>query len=374
MPIWPLTLLPRWDGHPQPSLQRFDGLTILVAGSSSTMGLEAAKKVAVAGASVVVVTAREETRAHAVKTTIEDHLASLCITTKPTIIPLTLEMTDLSSIYGFIKALRAQVSHLDHTILNAGINHSTYTVSPTNYETSIQVNAISTNLLSFNLLPLLLASPLTTKPDPASRPHLVFVSSGTAWMVDLPTTPVAPSSSTPMADLSTSANWPAAALVAGQVQYARSKLFLEYAMRRMAFLPVLNAPGTTPDAPASNPRVLVTSVCPGYVATNLGRSYVEKSWLMGAAVLLLALVSKPAELGANVHVSALGRGLEVRGEMWKNDAVLAGETVKNVKDPEGLALGARVWEEMKGICRRADEEHGDGTVARMLEGEDRTPR
>lgn len=335
---------------------------MLVAGSSSTTGLEAAKKVAVAGASVVIVTAREEKRANTVKTIIEDYLASLSITTNTRIIPIPLEMTDLSSIYAFIESLRSKVSHLDHAILNAGTNPLTHTLSPTNYETSIQVNAISTTLLSLHLLPLLLASPLTTNPSPSARPHLALVSSGTAWMANLSTLPVAPSSTTPIADLSTSANFPPY-IWGGQVQYSYSKLLLEYAMRRMAFLPALN-----PD----DPLVLVTSVCPGAVASNLARAYTEKSWLASGLVALICLAARPPEVGANIHLSVLGRGLEVRGEMWKDDVVLAGEIVKNVKSPEGVELGDRVWEEMKRICRDADEERGQDAVGRMLEGVETT--
>ncbi|ETN45042.1 uncharacterized protein HMPREF1541_09918 [Cyphellophora europaea CBS 101466] len=367
--FWPLTIFPRWSGHPLPSSQRFDGLTILVAGSSSTMGLEAAKKLAAAGASTLVVTARTEARAQSIKTAIEAHLNSLSVAPPPTIIPLTVEMTSPTSIHAFIHSLSSHVQHLDHAILNAGTNESTHSLCATGYETSIQVNAISTTLLGLSLLPLLLASPNTTNPTISLRPHLVFVSSGTAWLVKPATLPTAPSSTTPMADLSTPANWPPGTF-GGQALYSRSKLCLEYAMRHLAFLPVLRSDPAASDSP---PRVLVTSCCPGPVATNLARSYTANSWVATLGVALISQLVRAPEVGANIHVSALGRGEEARGEMWKDDVVVSGEKVRNVKEGVGRELGERVWREMKVVVKEQDQEQGgEGLVERMLvEGEER---
>lgn len=370
MPFWPLTILPRWNGHPLPSDQRFDGLNILVAGSSSTLGLEAAKKVAVAGAATVIVTARTEQRSRAIQQDVNDHLTSLSIKPLPKIIPLVLELSDPTSIHTFIKSLQSSIPHLDHAILNAGTNETTHSFSPNSpYEKTLFINSIAPTLLSLLLLPLLLASPNTTNPSPTLRPHLVFVSSGTAWLVNIPELPVAPSSTTPIADLSSTANFPPG-FFGGQGQYSRSKLFVEYAMRHIAYLPILNSSANIQGESAEQalPKVIVTSVCPGFVATNLARNYTENSWLSSAAINVLMTLMRRPDVGANIHVSALGKGEEVRGEMWKDDVVLKGEKVKNVKGEAGRELGERVWRELRGICGELDgEKHGgEGIVEKVL--------
>jgi retinol dehydrogenase 12 len=346
--LWPLNTLPRWDGRPLPSAQRFDGLTILVTGASGGLGLAAAEKLASKGTSTLIVTARNETKAQALEKDLKTHFINGDIDPMPTVIALSLEMSNPSSINAFIRALKTHTKHLDHAILNAGLIQATHAFAPTKFEMTIQVNAVSTALLAFQLLPLLLSSPQVHNPDPARRPHLTFVSSGMAWTADLKAAPALPSkSTTPLTDLSQPKAFPAGT-AGGPTQYGRSKLMLEHVIRRLAFLPtVTHSDGTA--------KVLLTSVCPHFVATDLGREY-EKGWLMAAVVALTKMTSRTPETACNIYISSLGKGEEVRGEMWKDDKVMGDDRLHNVKSPEGLEVGQRVWRQIKELCLDWDVE------------------
>ncbi|KXH65655.1 short-chain dehydrogenase/reductase [Colletotrichum salicis] len=167
---------------PKPSSRWLDGLTVLLVGASTGIGLEAAKQLVTKGVSTLVVTVRDDLKAQKTKEAIQHHLASCPQqpTVAPNIIPLVVEMTSSKSIYEFIAKLEKAVDHLDHAILRAGILLGSYESAPTGFKISLQVNAISSALLSLLLMPLLLASPLVSKPSVSERPHLTIVSSGAA--------------------------------------------------------------------------------------------------------------------------------------------------------------------------------------------------
>lgn len=351
--IWPLSKVPRWSGHPKPSEARFDGLTVLVAAANTSLGLEAAKKLAVAGASTLIITARDEPKAKATKTAIEAHLAAHSISTCK-IVPLILEMDDLPSVHTFMASLKQVTSHLDHAILNAGVFVGDYKQLPSTYESSIQINAIATTLLSLLLLPLLKASPLTKQPSTSSRPHLTYVSSWAAFQAHLYDSPAFATSTHPAAELSTRENFPTGAL-AGYTQYGRSKLLLQHAIQRIAFLPFISD--------GTSPSVLVTSVDPGPTSTGIFRDYTS-SPIWGPVIGLGRFILRPPAQGANIYISSLSTGDEARGEMWMDDEVVKGDILKNVKGEQGLEVGHRVWEEMCQLVKASDGP--EGILAKVL--------
>lgn len=249
---------------PKPSSRRLDGLTVLLIGASTGIGLEAAKQLATKCVSTLVVTARDDLKAQKTKEAIQHHLASLPQPpVVPNIIPLVVEMSSPTSIYDFIRALEKAVSHLDHAILSAGILLGSYETAPTGYETSLQVNAISPIFVSLLLMPLLLASPLVEKLSVAERPHLTIVSSGGAWLTKRSSIEPFFASDKPLTELSKRENFPPG-MMGGQYHYSRSKLMTEYSKRHLARLASITDAG-------GKPRVLVVSVCPGAVNSSLSR-------------------------------------------------------------------------------------------------------
>lgn len=195
---------------PKPSPIRLDGLTILLVGASTGIGLEAAKKLASRGPAKLIITARDKSKALATKTLIEEHLAATSDVqqARPAIIPLFVELTSPASIYSFVRDLKQHTGHLDHAILSAGILLGSYQQAETGFETSLQVNAISPILLSRLIMPLLLSSPLVNQEAIADRPHLTIVSSGGSWLVKRSSLYPFSTSKTHLRELSKEENFP----------------------------------------------------------------------------------------------------------------------------------------------------------------------
>ena len=341
---------------PKPSHASFAGQTILITAATGGLGLEAAQKLAVQGTSTLIITARDEKKAAIAKAAIEAHLKSISPNPNKSIkiVSLVLEMSEPSSIHAFIDTLKTHTKHLDHAILNAGVVQTTHSMSAS-YETTIRVNTVSTTLLSLLVLPFLLASPLTTQDSVSHRPHLSFISSGTAWTTKLETWKPYSSDDKPMAALSQPE-----AFTAFQ-QYARSKLLLEMCIRPIAFLPSLCS---DPSNAKSQLKVLVTSTCPGMTRTDLARGYTSKGLVISILIKMLTfLISRSAQAGANTHITSLETGMEARGEMWKDDRVWLEESETNIRGKEAREVGGRAWKEMKAVVEAED---GTGVVSEML--------
>lgn len=343
---------------PSPSSRRLDGLTVLLVGASTGIGLEAAKKLATKGVSTLVVTARDDSKAQKTKEAIQEHLASLpqpLVT--PNIIPLVVEMTSPTSIYEFIGTVEKTVTHLDHAILSAGILLGSYEVAPTGYETSLQVNAISPILLSLLLMPLLLKSPLVGKVSVAERPHLTIVSSAGAWLTKRSHIEPFFTSEKPLTELSKRENFPPG-MMGGQYHYSRSKLMTEYSKRHLARLASI----TDDDG---KPKVLVASVCPGAVNSSLSRHSAGSGFLGFMAKAVNNTVARTAEQGSNIYLTSLELGEEARGELWTDDHI-SKDHKEYVLAVDGARFGENVWREARDFALRVDKAHGRGVVGQIL--------
>ncbi|RSL53627.1 hypothetical protein CEP53_007690 [Fusarium sp. AF-6] len=345
---------------PKPSPLRLDGLTVLLVGASTGIGLEAAKKLATKGPAKLIVTARDASKASKTKTLIEEHLSATSTpqSSIPTIIPLVVELTSPKSIYAFAHDLAQATDHLDHAILSAGILLGSYSqVSKTGYETSLQVNAISPMLMSLLIMPLLLASPRVHNESVTDRPHLTIVSSGGAWLVKKSGLSPYVDFDHPLCELSKKENFPPG-MMGGQWHYSRTKLMCEYGKRHLAMLPSLN------DA-KGQPKVLVASVCPGAVNSELSRHSANSGVLGAMARVVNGTVARTPEQGANIYISSLNLGVEGRGEMWTDDAI-SKDARPFIASHELKRLGDNVWGEVKEFAAKVDEMHGSGVVKRLL--------
>ncbi|KAL2678690.1 hypothetical protein Neosp_009441 [[Neocosmospora] mangrovei] len=345
---------------PKPSSLRLDGLTVLLVGASTGIGLEAAKKLATKGPAKLIVTARDAGKASKTKALIEEHLTATSTpqSSTPTIIPLVVELTSINSMYAFARDLAQATDHLDHAILSAGILLGSYSqVSETGYETSLQVNAISPMLMSLLIMPLLLASPRVNNESVTDRPHLTIVSSGGAWLVKKSSLSPYVDFDHPLRELSKQENFPPG-IMGGQWHYSRTKLMCEYGKRHLAMLPSLN------DA-NRKPKVLVASVCPGAVNSELSRHSANSGVLGAMARVVNGTVARTPEQGANIYISSLTLGVDGRGEMWTDDAI-SKDARPFVASDELKRLGDHVWEEIKEFATTADEVHGSGAVKRLL--------
>lgn len=137
--------------HPPPAPSGIDlsGYTILVTGSNVGLGLEATRQLVSFNVARVILGVRTLSKG-------EDAKASLLKTNPRCQIDVwELDLESFDSVMAFGK--RAQgVDRIDIVLLNAGLFKLEYTTAKaTGHETTVQVNHLSTSLLSLLLLPVI---------------------------------------------------------------------------------------------------------------------------------------------------------------------------------------------------------------------------
>lgn len=338
---------------PAETTESFAGKTVLITGTTSGLGLEAAKKLVILDASNLIITARTVEKGEKAKAEIQQHLRDHVKTTgaksasNTSITVLPLDMSSMSDVEAFSTTLQNHLGRgtIDAAILNAGVNQRVHKYGPDGYEETLQVNVISTTLLAMLLLPLLIKSS-ETKGTPS---HLTFVSSGTIMAVTQESIQSFLPSQSPLKDLSEESNFPPGKLGGSKV-YARSKLMLEYAMRHIASLPAVY------DSRTQRPKVIVNSTCPGLCRSDLGRNFTGSMFFRILLWIFYGIFARTASQGANSYISALTRGTDSQGVLWKDDKFYpVGEMLTSDR---GKEFGDVVWEELKRILQSRRIESG----------------
>ena len=150
---------------PHPT-QSFSGQTVIVTGSNTGLGLEAARHFTRLGAAKVILAVRTLSKGEAAKESIEKSTDQ-----KGVVEVWHLDLGNYESVKEFAKKA-GKLDRLDVLVENAGINKSVWSVLEDN-EATITTNVISTFLLGILLLPKLRESGQKFN----STPHLAIVSS-----------------------------------------------------------------------------------------------------------------------------------------------------------------------------------------------------
>ncbi|KAI1626520.1 hypothetical protein EDD37DRAFT_351223 [Exophiala viscosa] len=338
------TLLDQKHNPPAPATESFAGRVVLVTGATGGLGMEAAKKIALLGPDMLIITARNDAKGQTAKRAIEASVKSAPNrdTSKRTeIVPIVLDMSSFAGVQRFVDTLQAQFSSIDAALLNAGTLPSKYVQSQDGWEEALQVNAFSSFLLGVLLLPLLKAA---ADAGTSYKPHLTFVSSGTAWLIKPEKLGQLINSETPLEDLNGPKNFPST-LAGAQAQYARSKLVLEYAVRHLVTTPALKDD-------KGNVKVVVNTTCPGMCKSDLGRQVTTNVFVKLLSWILYAFFARSASDGVNAFTMALTLGDNSHGEMWKNDRIF--ETGPMNTTEEVRKFGDRIWNEFRQVILKAD--------------------
>lgn len=150
----------------------FQGQTIIITGSNTGLGLEAARHFVRLDAEVVILAVRSLEKGEAAKASIE------ASTKRKNVVQVwQLEMDKYDSIKSFASRCNS-LERIDVVVENAGILRNTYEESE-GTEITIKVNVIGTFLLALNLFPILRKSYEKTRQ--ASR--LVITSSAVHYNV-----------------------------------------------------------------------------------------------------------------------------------------------------------------------------------------------
>jgi NAD(P)-dependent dehydrogenase (short-subunit alcohol dehydrogenase family) len=155
-------------GRPVPTTESYAGRTALITGANGAFGSRAAKMFALRGVATLVLADVRD--CGDVKRAIEAELAAAGRAERPTILVWQIDMMTYAGCRELARRARAELQHLDHALMTAGILAFERRLSPEGWETSVQVNFLSTALNGLLLLPLLRASP--SNPNP---PVLTFV-------------------------------------------------------------------------------------------------------------------------------------------------------------------------------------------------------
>lgn len=291
----------------------YAGQTVVVTGSNTGLGKEAARHYARLGASTLILAVRDLDKGNAAKHDIE----STTNCGKNVIQVWKLDMASYASVQKFAARLDAELDRVDVFIANAGVARFKYSTAEDN-ETTITVNVVSTFLLAALVVPKLKA----TAAKYHVRPHLTITSSGAHNHTTFP------QKSAPDGEIFTTLSDKATAEKYWDGQYPVSKLLEVFAVRTIA-----------EKHPAPEYPITVNCVNPGLCHSELARDH--PTW---AFWLFKLLIARSTEVGSRTLVDAAAQGPETHGKYLSECAiaepspVVTGEGGKEVQD--------RVWAEL----------------------------
>ncbi|QDS73999.1 hypothetical protein FKW77_008707 [Venturia effusa] len=333
----------KWISPPADPTTSFAGKTVIITGANTGLGFEAAKKFVRLGASQLILGVRNEKKGEAAKTSLELQFPEY----KGNIRVWPLDMSSFPSVRAFAEKCNT-LPTIDNVILNAGVMMKEYELSEHGWETTLQVNTLSTTLLALLLLPKL--KEMREKHD--IKPVLEFVTSDLYRNVVIPgeNDPKAMgldhySAATPLQSYNSNTNFN------GRAQYARSKFFLQCAIKQIARIAAL----------PTNSLVIIISVSPGVCSSELGRAFAPTG---GIAALLFsvvqALLFRTSEQGARSLVSGALTTLDEvlvmgrQGGYWRNDEWM--ELAENIASTEAEEMTLIVWQEIIAVLKNGNEE------------------
>jgi NAD(P)-dependent dehydrogenase (short-subunit alcohol dehydrogenase family) len=215
----------------------------LVTGANKGIGLEIVRQLAKAGFRVFL-TARDRQRGEEASKTLQQDGLSVEF--------LQLDVADETSIDKLAKELPSQIEHLDVLVNNAGIyldasNASVLEVEPTLILQTLQTNTLGPLRLTQKLVPLLAKS---------NAGKVINISSGGGQLTDM-------------------SDWAPA--------YSLSKTALNAVTGMMA-------------AALRDKHIVVNSICPGWVRTDMGGSGASRSVQQGADTVTWLATEAPSDL------------------------------------------------------------------------------
>ncbi|KAK5123280.1 hypothetical protein LTR85_002710 [Meristemomyces frigidus] len=291
----------------------FTGKTVIITGSNTGLGREAARHVARLGASNLIIAVRDVAKGDAAKEDIERSTGCA----KGTIQVWHLDMADYSSVIGFADRANKDLERVDVLLANAGIAGfagNAWRTAEDN-EAMITVNVVSTFLLTMLMMPKLKETarkfnvrPVVTITSSEVHAHTTF-----------------PEKSAPDGQIFQTLNDQSKSDI--KERYPVSKLLEVFGVRAFA-----------ERYPSSSFSVTVNTVNPGLCHSELSR---EGGWTY---VVLKALLARSTEYGSRTLLHAATQGPESHGQ-YLSDCQIA-QPSPLVRSEEGKVAQDRVWDEL----------------------------
>ncbi|KAK0622040.1 retinol dehydrogenase 12 [Bombardia bombarda] len=303
-----------------PSPTQLANQVAVVTGSNVGLGLVASRQLLDLGLSHLVMAVRSQPKGDAAAAQLRSEFPAAAISV------WIVDMESYVSVQAFAAKCDAELPRIDFVILNAGLMCWAYTTNPTTkWETTLQVNYLSTALLTVLLVPILKARHQSDKTHSTKPPVISVVGSDVQYMQDVNKF-ADPTSDKPILQRFNDSN-----KFSGMDWYGLTKVALTFFVARLA--EVVNAEDVTINM--SNPGM--TSGTAFFSKSNF---FVRQ--LVGAAGLLL---SRTVEVGASTYVDAtVVKGSESHGSFVSDWTIKP--YPKHWYTPEGKKdFGEKLWQE-----------------------------
>ncbi|KAJ7900599.1 hypothetical protein B0H14DRAFT_2429170, partial [Mycena olivaceomarginata] len=313
----------------QPPVLKVDltGKTVVVVGANTGLGFEATKHFATMNPGRLILACRSQSKGQAAVDKLKAETgyakAELWI----------VDLAKFESVKQFADKFERDGGRLDILVENAAVALFEYSATGDNWETSLQVNHLSTSLLALLLLPAM----IKTAQQHSTSPRLVVVSSDMHYWVKM--------------DKNLSEN-PDVLKTLGSAEYCTEKNMKErYQVSKLFtvfFVRALNA-----RIPPSTP-LIVTAVNPGYCYSELRRVLsgfrAVMDWLMEKALAFTSEVGSRRIVWA--ALSHQNQPDKLRGEYVSSFDIQ--EVSDVVLSPEGIKVQDRSWDELVDILGKVD--------------------
>lgn len=295
---------------PKYPTQSFSGQTVIVTGSNTGLGLEAARHATRLGADKVILAVRNTAAGKKAKENIEASTGrqNICEVWE-------LDLASYASVQAFAKRAISELPRIDVLLENAGVAALNYKLAE-RHESTITVNVISTFLLGLLLLPKLKESSQKTS---SPSPRWVIVTSEVHAHTKLPEWKTPNTFKT----LDDEKNF-------NRVRYPTSKLLEVLVVREIA-----------PKLAGSD--VILNMLNPGLCHSELAR---EAGWVLNFMKILLA---RTTEVGSRTLIASAAAGTESHGAYMTDGLVDNSALSCWVTSAEGKKAQEKVWGELKEI-------------------------
>jgi NAD(P)-dependent dehydrogenase (short-subunit alcohol dehydrogenase family) len=288
------------------------GKTVIVTGSNTGLGKEAARHFVRLGASTVILAVRSIEKGEAAKRDIET--STKC--SQDVVQVWHLDMSSYESVLAFAARAEKELPRLDIAVLNAATVKTDWVIMEKD-ESNITVNVVSTFLLAFALLPKL----KETAHKFETRPNLTIVASEVHAWARFP-----------------EKDTPRGSSIFERLTHDPQDRDMSNRYQLTKLLDVLCTRAMTDAKSSSQIPVTINCVNPGWCHSELGR---ELPLTFHIAKFFLA---RTTEAGSRTLVHAATQGPETHGQYMTECDV--GLPSKWVRSTEGYDIQTRVWEEL----------------------------
>ncbi|KAI6040858.1 short-chain dehydrogenase [Pisolithus marmoratus] len=293
----------------------------MVVGSNAGLGLEASVFLASQKPKLLVATSRDSTKCKLTREAILERTDSGNSGDGSAVEAWPLEMSSFDSVRAIADRLAAREdSQLNVLVANAGVILDDLNTTADGWELTLQVNYLSTVLLSLLLLPYLVKSSTTDSPS-----RLVIVSSSSHY-------------SGPKV-LKKPGNWDHIMETMKNEKFDTSEMYCVSKLMSVMFVRELEArlPNPTP--------VIVCAVDPGLCHTKM---------LLNSPASFLTCFARTAEKGSRtlLHAAIGDEARAMHGRYMKSCRV--GEESTFIASPEGKKFSRRLWDETIQLLSQID--------------------